>query len=273
MAAPVNLTADNGNQLLMTLAERADVIVDFTKVHPGNYILRNVGPDEPFGGTPVDPEVVADPDSTGQVMQFRVGPALMPDRTTPPKFLVLPAIAPLPAPVRTRRLALVEMMSMVHDGPAQAMLGILDESDMPMPQMWAEPVSENPNVGDTEIWEIYNFTADAHPMHVHEVTFAVVNHEGLVLNEDEETAPPARLTGAVRPPEAWERGFKDTAIAYPGEVIRIKAHFVTPGQFVAITPVRPGTLTWKGAGRGRACRAQPRSRSARWRRFSPRVPA
>ena len=91
---------------------------------------------------------------------------------------MVPAIAPLPAPVRTRRLALVEMMSMFHDGPAQAMLGILDESDMPMPQMWAEPVSENPNVGDTEIWEIYNFTADAHPMHVHEVTFAVVNREG-----------------------------------------------------------------------------------------------
>ena len=49
------------------------MIVDFTNVHPGNYILRNVGADEPFAGTPVDPEVVADPDSTGQVMQFRVG--------------------------------------------------------------------------------------------------------------------------------------------------------------------------------------------------------
>ena len=32
LAAPVNLTADNGNQLLMGLAERADIIVDFTNV-------------------------------------------------------------------------------------------------------------------------------------------------------------------------------------------------------------------------------------------------
>ena len=50
LAAPVNLTADNDNRLLMGLAERADLIVDFTKVPVGNYVLGNVGPDEPFGG-------------------------------------------------------------------------------------------------------------------------------------------------------------------------------------------------------------------------------
>ena len=50
LAAPVNLTADNGNRLLMGLAERADLIVDFTNVPVGNHVLGNVGPDEPFGG-------------------------------------------------------------------------------------------------------------------------------------------------------------------------------------------------------------------------------
>ena len=40
----------HGNQLLMGLAERADVIVDFTNVPVGSYVLGNVGPDEPFGG-------------------------------------------------------------------------------------------------------------------------------------------------------------------------------------------------------------------------------
>ena len=50
LSAPVNLTADNNNRLLMGLAERADLIVDFTSVPVGSYILRNVGPDEPFGG-------------------------------------------------------------------------------------------------------------------------------------------------------------------------------------------------------------------------------
>ncbi len=36
LAAPVNLTADHGSWLLMGLAERADVIVDFTNVPVGN---------------------------------------------------------------------------------------------------------------------------------------------------------------------------------------------------------------------------------------------
>ena len=41
-----------------------------------------------------------------------------------------------------------------------------------------------------------------------------------------------RLDGDPRPPEPWESGFKDTVIAYPGEVTRIRARFDTPGQFV-----------------------------------------
>ena len=127
LAAPVNITADHGNRLLMGLAERADMIVDFTNVPVGNYVLGNVGPDEPFGGGEPDEDFdVADPDTTGQIMQFRVVPAVAPDPTTPPQFLVLPAITPLPTPQRTRALALVEMMSMYWDGPAEAMLGTVD---------------------------------------------------------------------------------------------------------------------------------------------------
>ena len=233
LAAPVNITADHGNRLLMTLAERADVIVDFTNVPLGNYVLGNVGPDEPFGGGEAPDDFdAADPDSTGPVMEFRVGPALSADPTTPPQFMVLPPITPLPAETVTRRLALVEEMSMYWDGPAAAMLGIVDDDGMPMPHMWSDPVTENPSLGATEVWELYNFTADAHPMHVHEVTFEVVNRQALEVNDDGETAPPARLVGDPRPPEAWESGFKDTVIAYPGEVTRIRAQFESPGQFV-----------------------------------------
>jgi FtsP/CotA-like multicopper oxidase with cupredoxin domain len=231
----VNLTADQGNRLLMGLAERADVIVDFTNVPVGNYVLGNVGPDEPFGGGVPDEDFdSADPGSTGQIMQFHVVPSVAPDPTTPPQFLVLPAIAPLPAESVTRPLALIEMMSNVegHDGPSEAMLGHLDADDMPVHQMWSEPITENPNVGDTEVWEFYNFTADAHPMHIHEITFEVVNREGLVVNDDGETVPPARLVGNPRAAEAWESGFKDTVIAYPGEVTRVRAKFDTPGTFV-----------------------------------------
>jgi FtsP/CotA-like multicopper oxidase with cupredoxin domain len=131
LSAPVNLTATNGNRLLMALAERADVIVDFTNVPVGNYVLANVGPDEPFGGgIPGLDFDVADPASTGQVMEFRVVPAVAPDPTTPPMFLQLPAITPLPPETFTRPLALLEEAEFGFDaeeneveGPVEAVLG------------------------------------------------------------------------------------------------------------------------------------------------------
>jgi spore coat protein A len=146
---------------------------------------------------------------------------------------ILPAIAPLPAPVTTRPLALMEMMSMYWDGPAEAVLGTVDEMGMPMHKMWSDPITENPNVGDTEDWEFYNFTADAHPMHMHEITFEVLNREKLVLDEETgEPVLPVQLSGEVRPAEAWESGGKDTVIAYPGEVTRLRGTSSTPGTFV-----------------------------------------
>jgi spore coat protein A, manganese oxidase len=238
LAAPVNITADHGNKLLLGLAERADLIVDFTNVAQGNYVLDNVGPDEPFGGGVPNVDFdAADPDSTGQVMEFRVGPALAPDPTTPPQFLVLPALAVLPAESVTRPLALLEKGEVLpeigFDGPIEARLGNVDANGNAIHKSWADEVSENPAVGATEVWEFFNFTADAHPMHIHEVAFEVVNRERLVLDEEsEEPVQPVQLTGDVRPPEAWESGFKDTVVAYPGEVTRIRAKFDTPGQFV-----------------------------------------
>jgi FtsP/CotA-like multicopper oxidase with cupredoxin domain len=235
LAAPVNITADHGNRLLMGLAERADVIVDFTNVAPGRHILNNVGPDEPFGGgVPGVDFVPSDPDSTGQIMAFNVGPAVAADPTTPPRFLALPAITPLPAPATTRRLALIEMMSTVHDGPSEAVLGNVNNDDTAEHKMWADPVTENPNVGDTEVWELYNFTADAHPMHIHEIAFEVVDRQAITYTQEEGTGHISGVEpiGDPRPPEAWENGWKDTAISYPGEVIRLRAKFDTPGQFV-----------------------------------------
>lgn len=233
LAAPCNLTANNANQLLMSPAERADVIVDFTNVPVGNYVLANLGPDEPYGGgLPGSDFEPADPGATGQIMEFRVVPAIRPDKSTPPRFLQLPALQALPASNVTRPLALMEEMSMTQVGPAAAMLGTLGEMGMPLHHMWMDPVTENPNVGDTETWEFYNFTVDAHPIHVHEVAFEVLNREGLVMDAATgEPVTPVQLTGSIRPPEAWESGVKDTVIAYPGEVTRIRAQFKNPGQF------------------------------------------
>jgi FtsP/CotA-like multicopper oxidase with cupredoxin domain len=240
LAAPVNLTADHGNQLLLGLAERADVIFDFGKVPVGSYVLGNLGPDEPFGGgVPGVDFPVADPATTGQILQFRVVPALETDLTTPPRDMVLPAVTPLPAATLTRPLALIEKMGVGYDragaeveGPTEALLGRVVNGTA-LDDMWMHPVTENPAVGATEVWEFYNTTGDAHPMHVHEVPFEVVNRQALKLDGDgDDVAEPIQLDGPVMPPQPWESGFKDTVIAYPAQVTRIRAQFNTPGQFV-----------------------------------------
>jgi FtsP/CotA-like multicopper oxidase with cupredoxin domain len=232
LAAPVNLTASNRNRLLMGLAERADLIVDFTNVPVGNHVLRNIGPDEPFGGgEPPGDFDAADPDSTGQVMQFRVVPAVAADPTTPPQFLVLPAIARLTGGT-ARPLALMEKASEATDGPAEAQLGIVGADGNPVAKQWMDEITENPTIGATEVWEYYNTTADAHPMHIHEVAFQVVNRQGLALDENGEVIRPIQLEGSPTMPESWENGWKDTVIAYPGQVTRLRMKFVNPGQFV-----------------------------------------
>jgi FtsP/CotA-like multicopper oxidase with cupredoxin domain len=237
--APVNLTATNGNRLLMGLAERADLIVDFTNVAVGSYVLRNVGPDEPFGGGEPDEDFdTADSDTTGQVLQFRVVPAVAADPTTPPQFLVLPTITRLSGGT-TRQLALIEKAGVGFDadgneveGPIEALLGTMDNG-MTTEHPWMDPVTENPAVGATEVWEYYNTTADAHPMHIHEVLFQVVNRQGLAVDETtEEVIQPIELVGDPTGPESWENGWKDTVVAYPGQVTRLRMKFVNAGQFV-----------------------------------------
>jgi FtsP/CotA-like multicopper oxidase with cupredoxin domain len=82
-------------------------------------------------------------------------------------------------------------------------------------------VTENPALGSTEQWDIYNFTVDGHPIHVHQVAFEVVSRTPIG------TAPVAG-TGVNHN----EKGFKDTVIAYPGQVTRIKATFDIAGLYV-----------------------------------------
>ena len=237
LAAPMNVTAA-GNRVLMSPAERADLIVDFTNVAPGNYVLGNVGPDEPFGGgVPGIDFDAADPTTTGQILQFRVVPAVAPDPTTPPQFLVLPPITPLPETTITRRLALIEELSRFFaDAPVEAELGTVSWDSIAdigtwNKLEWRSQVTENPATGATEVWELYNVTADAHPIHIHEVVFEVVNRQDIVVFENEKQV---RIDPASTPtpPEPWETGFKDTVIAYPGQVTRVRAQFNTPGQFV-----------------------------------------
>jgi len=216
LPAPVQLS-----QLLMSPAERMEVIVDFSVLPPGaEVILQNLAPDEPFGGG--EPHVdfrVADRNTTGQVMQFRVVPLTAADPSTPPNLLTLPALTPLGPASNTRQVSLNEEDSAVLEGvgPREALLGTLS-GGAANPLGWMDAITENPALGATEVWEMYNFTEDAHPIHIHEVQFQVVDRQP--------------FEGVARPPESNETGFKDTVIAYPGEITRVKALFDLSGLYV-----------------------------------------
>ena len=91
LPAPINLTEINGGRLLMALAERADLIVDFTNVPLGSHVLANIGPDEPFGGG--EPDVGLRPVRPGHDRPdhgIPRGPPMGSDQSTPPRFLQLP---------------------------------------------------------------------------------------------------------------------------------------------------------------------------------------
>jgi spore coat protein A, manganese oxidase len=230
-------------QLLIAPAERADVVVDFTNVPVGTQIImRNLGPDEPFGeGLPDVDFAPSDPASTGLVMQFRVVAATSVDTSTPPESLVLPTRVPLPPAVGTRDLSLNELESGIVQvisrgggrviqlgcndadalpfGPTAALLGTLNADGTGKPVEWREAITENPAVGATEVWAIHNFTEDAHPIHIHMVMFEVVEREDVE-------------TGAIRGPEPWEAGPKDTVVAFPQEITRVKATFDLAGRYV-----------------------------------------
>ena len=287
---PAPLPAPNPQMaLLMGLAERADVLVDFSGLATGTRIrMINTAPDAPFGGFP---DLPADPSTTGQVMEFVVNTALFnaagsTDLTaTPPQSLVLNAEDRLPATTGPPRLvSLNEEMSgqacvkvsptgkitvvsvlppppLTEEGiveacarlkavpmaPKAAKLGLVDLANpllpMGVPLPWTDmsdlsmmktvtlqsgeevmvKVTENPALDAIEEWDIYNFTVDAHPIHLHLVRFEVVSRTAIP------GVAPAPAPVGVLP---WETGFKDTVIAYPGEITRVKARFDIAGLYV-----------------------------------------
>jgi FtsP/CotA-like multicopper oxidase with cupredoxin domain len=166
-------------------------------------------------------------------MQFRVNrvPASFIDPTTPPAQLVMPTIPAPVIPDMTRRLALLEMAgpSGEPEIPIEARLGTFDTNAGAPTGItylkWEDPVTENPTLDTTETWELYNFTEDAHPIHIHEVFFQVINRQRL----DKVTGLPIKTP---TPPPPTENGYKDTVIAYPGEVARVQMRFGSEGQYV-----------------------------------------
>lgn len=256
---PVSPSATDGGSpnagatdaLLLAPADRYDVIVDFSQVPLGSIVILRNTASTPFpAGDPITPGM-------DQIMAFAVIKPL--NRAVPDATInvtgtgaptVLRGLAPdtpvLPDPgqiavANTRKLFLFEgtdsfgrlmtMIGRVGPGPDSGN-GTLTFRD---------PVTEKPLVGTSEIWEIYNTTVDAHPIHMHLVDFRILSRQPYTMTTADKPMPNgvtgAYLTemepsGPSRPAEPYEAGKKDTVIVYPGEVARVVATFDRPGDYV-----------------------------------------
>ena len=188
LAAPVKI-----DRASISPGERADLIVDFSGLAGSNVILKN--------------DILP-------VLQFRVAKGTSRNsKPLPEKLRPVVKIAESVA-IKTRRLSLVE----VDDQVQRPVTMLLNNAH------WSMPVTENPVLDSTEIWELVNTTDDAHPIHLHLVRFQILDRRPFSIDafwgEDQ-----VKYKGPPIPPEASEAGWKDTVRADPGMVTRIIAKF------------------------------------------------
>jgi spore coat protein A len=228
LKSPVSVTS-----MLFSPAERIDILVDFSKMAPGEKaILKNNALWNP-GGIYSFPNQES---TVGQIMQFTVTskggvkPQELPSQLNPTLTGDYPN---LPTPTRVRILTFPEDISV---SPALPMHLYLDG------QRWAAPVSETPELGSTEDWIIAN-SFDTHNIHLHLVQFQLVYRQSynltaywndwIVLNGN----PPLNHTTTNVPsldpyligepilPGPSEQGWKDTIITYSRQITVIRVRF------------------------------------------------
>ncbi len=224
------------DRLTIGPGERADIVIDFAGWEGQTLIVRN------NARSPFDKGVTPNPQLDGQIMAFNVGLTATAAPVTLPASLRPDGPYTVQGPVvKTRQLLLFEGTDKY--GRLQPMLGTIDPTlgVLDGTLLWDDPITENPKVGTTEIWEVFNATMDAHPIHTHLEAFQVLGRQkytATIVPKDNfnpmapndlpsigGTLTSIRLKGRLKPPEANELGPKDTAQMYPGEVTRIKIHF------------------------------------------------
>ena len=214
LRAPVPMTA-----LLIAPGERADVIIDFAGHRNRSFIVtNNARAPYPMGGRA----------TLSQLLKIRVNRALQGhDDTTPAENLQLPALPPLPTPSVTRVQHLSETIDPIADAPIE-----LNVEDAPyLDELTHLPdVTTRPAANAVEDWLLVNTTADTHPIHLHLVTFEVIDRRPFDVAAYDPATQEITYTGPPVAAAPNEDGRKDTVQAHPGEVTRIRARFELPDE-------------------------------------------
>jgi len=269
---------EQGEQIVFSPADRLQLLFDFTSpnISVSDHVrLLNVGASwEPFKGLNPDgslqpgfdvdfgvqvPVVAATPDdSVGNIMEFQFAADPL-DPTAPDLSQVrtynlddntilnanITHLSEVDAKVRKLGIFEIEdqfgrIMPMI--GTAESAVNQNGETVFG-PQGWDAPVTEMVNLGDTEVWEFYNDTADAHPMHVHLGQFEVLGRYYSVPTLDPTTGAATGyelgdlidtrtdLDGIqnLRPEDT---GLQDTVWVGPGEALKVIMNFDRPGDYI-----------------------------------------
>ena len=191
---PVAITG----RLIIAPGERQDLVLDFTGTR-GNFTLTNTA------RTPYPKGGGVTPATTGRVMQFRVDGQLagadasvITGRLLPMEKLANFAAGTAAVTVqKQRQLTLNEHMG--PGGPLEALVNntkwggmIMDPAlpQRPYNDYTMDPsgasntmYSEITQEGETEVWQIINLTADAHPIHLHLVQFQLLSRQNFNVNK------------------------------------------------------------------------------------------
>ena len=187
--------------LKLAPGERAQVIVDLTEGRPLSLVATS--PDNAMGmmggqgrgmmggGMMNRPRDGGETGEVLRILDIRPGRGAR-ARRLPPRLSSLNA-PDLSLAVRTRRFVL----DMGMMGRGMTINGAAMDMDI---------VNERVPVGQWEIWEIANASMMAHPFHIHNAQFRVIDRDG-------------------RRPPPLETGFKDTVVVNPREQLRVLLRF------------------------------------------------
>jgi len=251
---PFNPHTLTGN-LILGPAERADVIIDFSKLEGQEIIVYNDAPGPfPDGGpetdfylgnplNPIQPLPGTGPD-TRQILRIRVIPAQTADPQPPqpildptlvdPRLLVPPPFELDPVPPLTPPPgAYVRDLTLNEDfdefGRLTQLLGTLAGG-----LEYHQPATEVVPAGATEVWRIFNLSADTHPIHFHLVNVQLLSRQPFEVRDGE-----IELTDLARGPERNELGWKETVQMHPGEVTTVVMRFDLPTGLPFEVPTTP----------------------------------
>jgi bilirubin oxidase len=197
----------NATRIRVSPGERYEILIDLSSMNGQSIYLMSYGSELPMGvqGGPTMPMPPGNPPMDSplngvdyNILQLNIGNPSANPVTSIPATLV--TVTPIPASQSniTRSIEMTAINMMAMDGPFffNQQLFDMERIDYYIP------------IDNTEIWELTNSTMVAHPFHIHDVQFYVLDRDGNL-------------------PPVYERGRKDVVLVLPQETVRFITKFET----------------------------------------------